>query len=102
MSLPGAPGTCTGYLTFITEEEVRRILMTFEDLYRSQLPDLQLGVPVAVALSKYYGNPIKRFCHFSFPLFFHLKQHFLNDLCISQIAGQRFKSLPMTLPMTLS
>jgi hypothetical protein len=25
-----------------TEEEVRRILMTFEDLYRSQLPDLQL------------------------------------------------------------
>ncbi|MFL5587932.1 MAG: hypothetical protein ACJ8DI_09790 [Ktedonobacteraceae bacterium] len=25
-----------------TEEEVRRILITFEDLYRSQLPDLQL------------------------------------------------------------
>jgi hypothetical protein len=25
-----------------TEEEVRRILLTFEDLYRSQLPDLQL------------------------------------------------------------
>jgi hypothetical protein len=25
-----------------TEEEVRRILMTFEELYRSQLPDLQL------------------------------------------------------------
>jgi hypothetical protein len=25
-----------------TEEEVRRILLTFEDLYHSQLPDLQL------------------------------------------------------------